>query len=129
VRALLLDTHAFLWFVYDDARISARATEMIEDGSTDKLLSVASLWEIVVKSQLGKLELGMSTEEFLEQRLPSWQLQILGIETRDLVAYSRLPLYHRDPFDRLIIAQGACRHVPVVTSNPSFSDYDIETCW
>ncbi len=125
----LLDTHALLWFLFDDARLSERACEVIEDPKTEKLLSVASLWEIVIKMQLDKLHLGMSPETFFADFIRGRLLALIPIELPHLLAYHALPLVHRDPFDRLLIAQAQVLGVPIVTADGAFSGYDVETIW
>ncbi|MDY0000010.1 MAG: type II toxin-antitoxin system VapC family toxin [Polyangia bacterium] len=125
----LLDTHAFLWFVFDDPRLPSTAAKLIEDETVTKILSVASLWEIVIKSQIGKLSLGMELETFFEGQVLNRDLEILDIDLRHLVAYGKLPLVHRDPFDRLLVAQARVLGLPIVTSDPIFSEYDVPIVW
>lgn len=126
---VLLDTHAFLWYVFRDRRLSARARRTISRTSTTKMLSIASLWEIVIKTQLGKLALGMGIEEFLEKHVRGRQIELLPIELPDLLATSNLPMHHTDPFDRLLIAQATLKGVAIVTSDSRFDGYAIETVW
>ena len=126
---LLLDTHALLWFLFDDPRLSTRAAQLIEDTQVDKVLSVASLWEITIKLQLGKLELGMPLDTFFSDFVRGRELRLLPIELPHLLAYSALPLHHRDPFDRLLIAQAKTLRMPILTSDESFTRYEVETLW
>jgi len=126
---VLLDTHALLWFLFDDPRLSARAVEVIEDGEVAKLLSVASLWEITIKTQLGELDLGMPIEAFLADFVRGRVLDVLPIELPHLLTYHALALHHRDPFDRLLVAQASTLDVPLVTSDSAFDAYDIVTIW
>jgi len=126
---VLLDTHALLWFLFDDARLSGRAAELIQDRESEKLLSIASLWEISIKMQLGKLDLGMPLETFFADFVRGRSLDVLPIELPDLLAYHALPLHHRDPFDRLLIAQATRQGVSIVTRDNSFSAYDVECIW
>lgn len=126
---VLLDTHALLWFLFDDARLSARAVEIIEDARVEKVLSVASLWEITIKVQLGKLELGMPLDTFFADFVRGRELSLLPIDLPHLLAYGALPLHHRDPFDRLLVAQAVTLGVPLVTSDYAFARYEIETLW
>jgi len=129
VSAILLDTHALLWFLFDDLRLSPRAAAAIEERAMTKLVSVVSLWEIVIKCQLGKLSLGMPTDEFFERHVTERELGVVDIELAHLLAYEGLPLHHRDPFDRLIIAQAKELEAPVVTADPSFAAYAVQTLW
>jgi PIN domain nuclease of toxin-antitoxin system len=125
----LLDTHAFLWFVFDDPRLSDHAEEIILDPDIEKVLSIGSLWEIVIKSQLDKLRLGMTIEDFFRSHVVDRVLTLLPIELDHLVEYSELPLHHRDPFDRLLVAQARSLGIPVVTSDTKLSAYEVETLW
>jgi PIN domain nuclease of toxin-antitoxin system len=128
VRALL-DTHAFLWFVFDDPRLSQRAADLIEDQDVVKLLSVASLWEVAVKTQLGKLALGLDLETFFRRHVEERLVDLVGVQLPHLVAYGNLPLHHRDPFDRLLISQAEVLDVPIVTADARFAPYGVETVW
>jgi PIN domain nuclease of toxin-antitoxin system len=125
----LLDTHAFLWFVFDDPRLSDHAEEIILDPDIEKVLSIGSLWEIVIKSQLDKLRLGMTIEDFFRSHVVDRVLTLLPIELDHLVEYSELPLHHRDPFDRLLVAQARSLGIPVVTGDTKLSAYEVETLW
>jgi PIN domain nuclease of toxin-antitoxin system len=127
--SILLDTHAFLWFVFDDPRLSPGAEEAIADSDTEKLLSVASLWEIAIKTQLGKLDLGLDLGTFFRRYVEERLVEQVGIRIPHLVASSQLPLLHRDPFDRLLIAQAQILEVPVVTADPRFEPYGVAVVW
>jgi len=129
VRRVLLDTHAFLWFVFDDPRLSERAAKVIEDPATGKLLSMACLWEIVIKAQIGKLSLGMETGEFLGRFVRDRQVEVVPVLLEHLVEYGRLELHHRDPFDRLLIAQARILEAPIITADQSFARYDVTAIW
>ncbi len=125
----LLDTHAFLWFLFDDPRLSQRAADLLGNPDVDKALSIVSVWEIVIKVQIGKLNLGMQVEAFLNVHVRGVELELVEIELPHLVAYSRLPLRHRDPFDRLLVAQAQTLDIPIVTADAAFSRYSVETVW
>src|SRR5258707_9054879 len=103
----LLDSQAFLWFIVGDARLSGEALETISDIENDILLSMASLWEIAIKSSLGKLDLKQPFAELIPKQLVSNEIALLPIRFEHLVSLLGLPFHHRDPFDRLIIAQAA----------------------
>ncbi|MFV2071785.1 MAG: type II toxin-antitoxin system VapC family toxin [Thermoanaerobaculales bacterium] len=126
---ILIDTHAFLWFVFDDPRLSAPAGRVLADPARDKVLSMASLWEIAVKVNIGKLDLGMSFSEFIDATVTSRELRLLELGLPHLSAYAELPLHHRDPFDRLLVAQAKVECLVVLTSDECFSAYGIETFW
>ena len=129
MKRVLLDTHAFLWFVFGDPRLSERAQDVILDPKTEKILSVGSLWEIVIKTQLEKLRLGMSIEEFVEDHVIGRILTLLPIEPPHLLTYFELPLHHRDPFDRLLVAQALTMGFPVITGDPKFEPYGVDIVW
>ena len=102
----LLDTSAFLWFVSDDRKLSTPARRVLEESSDDFYLSLASIWELAIKSNLGRgLELPRPFAEFVDIELQAELIQILNIEVAHLKQVAALPLHHRDPFDRLLIAQ------------------------
>lgn len=107
---LLLDTHSFLWFIEDNSRLSARAKNLLES-DTELLISAASLWEIAIKMSTGKLTLTQPFEQFIPNQLTSNAIEIMPITVEHLAVLSALPFHHRDPFDRLIIAQGNRRGV------------------
>ena len=116
---LLLDTHAFLWFIDDSPALSSRGKSLLE-ADNELFLSVGSLWEIAVKLRLGKLTVAMPTESLMTEHLTTNNIEILPISVPHLVQVSILPLHHRDPFDRLIIAQAIVEQMPVVSADPAF---------
>lgn len=126
---LLLDTHAYLWFVFDDPRMSERAAAAITDPGTELVLSIASLWEITIKRQLGKLDLGMKLSTFLHRYVEQRRVTVLAVDLAHLAAYDDLPLLHRDPFDRVLVAQAKVLGTPIVTIDPNFRSYDVEVVW
>jgi len=126
---VLIDSHAFLWFLYDDPRLSDRAGLAVENPETEKLISVGTLWEIAIKSRLGKLELGYPLASFFQRFVSESELEIIDIEIPHLVAYGELPFLHRDPFDRLLVAQAQVLQVPIVTADPKIAAYEIAVVW
>ena len=102
---ILLDTHTFLWFVNDDSRLSQPARILIEAEETQPFLSVASLWEIAIKISVGKLVLKQPYETFIPQQLALNGIGVLNITLEHTAAIATLPFHHRDPFDRLLVAQ------------------------
>src|SRR5437762_448715 len=113
---LLLDTHTFLWFIDDHPRLSSNAKSLLESDN-DLLLSTASLWEIAIKFSLGKLALPQPFEPFVRQQLSSNAIDILEIDTAHLGIVSTLPFHHRDPFDRLLVAQAMAEQLPIVSTD------------
>ena len=125
---VLLDTHAFLWFVAGDERLSAAASDAIADAD-DALLSVASCWEIATKVSLGKLTLGSPVERFLPEQIAFNRLELLHLELPHTARIATLPWHHRDPFDRLLVAQALEQKVPVVSADPVFRQYGVKRIW
>lgn len=126
---VLLDTHAFLWFLGGDLQLPRFARDLIEDIQNEVLLSVASLWEIAIKASLGKLTLGRTFEDLIPEQLSLNAIDVLPIGLEDLSLVARLPFHHRDPFDRLIIAQALTNDLPVVGKDLQFSKYLVKRIW
>lgn len=122
---LLLDTHTFLWFVNDDPRLSDRFKDLIENENNVSYLSIASLWEMSIKYNLGKLTLAPSYEGFVEKEIITSSIKLLSIELEHLKINATLPFHHRDPFDRIIIAQSMAENIPVITIDSVFNKYSI----
>jgi len=122
---LLLDTHIFLWFVNDDPRLSNSLKDLIESENNLSFLSVASLWEMSIKYNLGKLTLAPSYEEFIEREVLQSSIILLNIRLEHLKINASLPFHHRDPFDRIIIAQSLAESIPIVTVDSAFSQYSV----
>jgi PIN domain nuclease of toxin-antitoxin system len=129
VNRVFLDTSTFLWFVFDDARLSHLADSIISSIENQKLLSMASLWEIAIKKQLGKLSLGMSFDDFLATYVTRSDLEVVPIDLQHLITYEALPFHHRDPFDRLIIAQAKSLRAAIITSDNYFEKYEVQILW
>jgi PIN domain nuclease of toxin-antitoxin system len=126
---LLLDTHVFLWFRNAPDKLPAHVLAYYENIDNDIFLSMASVWEMQIKNQLGKLELDLPLNELIEQQCLNNGLQILGIETCHIYALQNLPPYHNDPFDRLIIAQAQFENLQLVSADAVFNRYDVEVMW
>lgn len=123
---VLLDTHVFLWLQTEPERLG-RHLKAVEDPGTDLLLSAASSWEIAIKHGLGKLSLPEPPQEYVLERIRLVGMIGLPIEHSHALAVSSLPPLHRDPFDRMIVAQATVLDVPVITSDPAIIQYEIET--
>jgi PIN domain nuclease of toxin-antitoxin system len=124
----LLDTHAFLWALAGDARMSRRARDTFT-GPTGLSLSIANLWEILIKVQSGKLKLPRPAGPYVLKKLAENGIEMLPISIDHLLALERLPMHHRDPFDRMLIAQSLEENLPIVTSDPLFDRYDVRLIW
>jgi PIN domain nuclease of toxin-antitoxin system len=125
---LLLDTHTFLWFIDDSPRLSAHAKSLLES-EAELFLSIASLWEIAIKLSVGKLTLPQPYDIFIPQQLAHNDINVLPISIAHLVVVASLPFYHRDPFDRLLVAQAMIEQWPVVSADAHFDAYSIVRLW
>jgi PIN domain nuclease of toxin-antitoxin system len=123
---LLLDTHAFLWFVLDDPQLSTKARAAIEDEGADVLVSPASYWEIAIKVSLGKYALTVPYETFWQRGIGDNGFAVLPIEVRHTAALLDLPFHHRDPFDRLLVAQAMVESIPLVSADRRLDAYPIQ---
>lgn len=126
---VLLDTHAFLWWVRDDGRLSGRARDALSDVGNELLFSVVSGWEIAIKAQLGKLRASEDVGAYLSGQLSINSMQVLPIYLSHAVRVADLPNHHRDPFDRLLVAQALVEDLPLVSVDPEISRYPVEVIW
>jgi PIN domain nuclease of toxin-antitoxin system len=124
----LLDTHTFIWFLNGDKNLSTTAKKYIEDVDAENYLSIVSLWEIAIKISLGKLEINIPFEK-LEAYILENNFQILPISFNDLIKLSNLPFHHRDPFDRLLIAQSMSNEINLISKDNFFAEYGVEQIW
>ena len=127
--SFILDTHAFLWWITDDARLSPRARDLIRNADNDVFLSIASAWEIAIKTQLGRLHLPERADRFVPAQLTRNGFQPLPIQMSHALYVGQLPNIHRDPFDRLIIAQSVLEKMSIVTRDTNISKYNVKTIW
>jgi PIN domain nuclease of toxin-antitoxin system len=126
---LLLDTHAFLWFLDDDPQLSSKAKKLIEDAANRKFVSVATCWEIAIKVGLKKLDLGEPATTFLPRELAANHFDLAAIELRHATFVETLPPHHKDPFDRLLIAQAIIEGMPIVSADVAFDPYGVSRLW
>ncbi|HEX8153154.1 MAG TPA: type II toxin-antitoxin system VapC family toxin [Thermoanaerobaculia bacterium] len=122
---LLLDTHAFLWYITDDSRLPALAADAIRQKDNDVYLSVVSVWEALVKYQIGKLALPSPADAYINERRIAHQITSLPLEEPALSHLPRLPMHHRDPFDRMLICQALHHELTVVTLDGQFATYPV----
>jgi PIN domain nuclease of toxin-antitoxin system len=125
---LLLDTHAFIWYVEDDLKLPATAKSKIKSPDNEVLISTASLWEIGIKTSLNKLTVGSSMAEIFEMIFKNG-FEVLPILPSHIVKNNALPFHHRDPFDRMIIAQALVDTMEVVSKDEIFDKYGITRFW
>jgi PIN domain nuclease of toxin-antitoxin system len=126
---ILIDTHTFLWFVTEDSKLSDRAFQTIEDEASDIILSISSLWEIAIKFSIGKLKLKLPFQEFMDEQIQINEFQLLTIQPTHLNIVAGLPLHHRDPFDRILIAQAITENVAIISADKVFDAYGVVRLW
>ncbi|MBI2059680.1 MAG: type II toxin-antitoxin system VapC family toxin [Nitrospirae bacterium] len=125
---VLLDTHAFLWFVTGDRRLSRPALRALEKKGDEIFLSAASVWEIAIKASLARLVLPAPVREYVAEKMEQG-LRLLPVEWSHAAAVEKLPFHHRDPFDRLLVAQALAESMPMVTGDRTFRAYGVEVIW
>jgi len=128
VRAIL-DTHVFLWWVLDIPRLSVEARSILQDGANELLFSTASAYELTIKAQSGRLSLPEPPDSYVPSRLAANAFETLSIELAHALRAGSLPAIHRDPIDRMLIAQAQIEGLPILTADPAISRYDVETIW
>lgn len=126
---LLLDTHTFVWWDSQPARLSPKALALCQDQANTLLLSVASVWEIQIKHQLGKLQLAMPLADLIASHQQSNSLRVLPVELPHVFALDDLPMYPKDPFDRLLVAQAHIEGIVLVSQDTVFTQYPIDVRW
>ena len=126
---VLLDTQAFLWAASAPERLSPRARRAIEAGSNEVYLSAASVWEIAIKTQLGRLQVVHDLEDFVPERMAERSLVALPVLMSHVLKVAALPGVHRDPFDRLLVAQAIDENLHLVTSDRRLRDYPVKVVW
>ena len=125
----ILDTHTFLWWNTDDPRHSRVVRELISEGGNELYLSAASAWEIAIKSARGKLALPDTPERYVAERLTLYRFQALPIQLSHALRVYALPDLHRDPFDRLLVAQAQLESIPILTADENIGRYEVMTIW
>lgn len=123
---LLLDTHIFIWWADQSEKLSRATLSALEDEANELLLSVASVWEMQLKIQLGKLKLSLPLKELVKNQQETNDLMVSPITLTHVLALEALPSHHKDPFDRLLIAQGIAEGFTIVTADSQFSAYSVK---
>jgi len=126
---LLLDTHTFIWFDADQSRLSARAAQLLADPANEVLLSVVGIWELVIKSQIGKLTLRDAVQQIVGEQVGKNAVRLLDVRADHVYAVATLPAAHKDPFDRLLAAQAIVEGAALVTADPVFGQYPVRVEW
>lgn len=126
---MLLDTHTFLWWIANDPQLSLRARQIMEAADTEPFLSAASGWEIAIKSRLGKLKLPADLQGFVAEQLRINAIEVLPIQMAHALHVSTLPDHHRDPFDRMLVAQSQLEKLPILTGDPLITQYAVTAIW
>ncbi len=126
---VLLDTHAFLWWIKDDRRLSGRAREVLADGANELLFSAASGWEIAIKTRLGRLRVSGDLGVYLSKQLSQNSIGVLPVYLSHAIRVADLPEHHRDPFDRLLVAQACVEGLPLVSVDQEVARYPVEIIW
>lgn len=126
---LFLETHVFLWFIAGSSDLSNKARTLIEDPNNQRFLSVESLWEMSIKVSIGRLDIGMTFTELMQHEVYGNAIEVLQIQSEHLDALAKLPFHHKDPFDRLIIAQSLAESMPLMSKDGEFGNYPITLLW
>jgi PIN domain nuclease of toxin-antitoxin system len=122
---LLLDTHVFIWWADHPEKLSPAALSALEDEANELLLSVASVWEMQIKIQLGKLKLSLPLKELIKNQQDTNALTVSPVTLTHVLALDALPFHHKDPFDRLLVAQSIEEGLTLVTADSQFSNYSV----
>ena len=126
---LLLDTHSFLWFISGSDNISLAARRLIEDVVNQPFLSIASLWEMAIKLSIGKLKLTQPFKTLIPEQMRLNGIELLDIQIDHVATVAQLPFHHRDPFDRLLIAQAIVEQIPIVSADPAVDACTVTRLW
>jgi PIN domain nuclease of toxin-antitoxin system len=126
---LLLDSHSFLWFIGGAPALSATGRALIEDEGNEKFVSIGSLWEIAVKASLGKLPLAKPFEQLIPEQLQINGFLVLGLTVEHTAKLAQLPFHHRDPFDRMLVAQSLVENLPLVSKDDVLDADGIRRVW
>jgi len=126
---LLLDTHTFLWWINNDPSLSCPARDAIASERNECFLSLVSCWELAIKVSIGKLRLTKPVERFIPEELTANDFQLLPLDFRHVAKVETLPFYHRDPFDRLLVAQVLTEKMTIISADAVLSEYGVKRVW
>lgn len=125
----LLDTHAFLWFILGDERLSVAARDRIEAKESEVLLSIASIWEIAIKAGLGRLPIPAPVRNFVPRQMMQNRIGLLPVALDHALEAGSLPHHHRDPFDRMLVVQARMEEMPIISADAELDRYGIDRVW
>ena len=126
---VLLDTHTLIWFVENSPKLSTTASDLIADEGTERIVSIVGLWEIAIKHSLGRLALSLPLDEFIATHLPADKVSLLPISVPHILTFAQLPWHHRDPFDRLLVAQAITENIPIISADTALEAYAVQRIW
>ena len=126
---ILLDTHTLLWFVDASPNLSDHARELIDDPANQKVLSIVSLWEIAIKHSLGRLALSLPLDQYTATHLTPSKVELLSIEISHILTCAQMPWHHRDPFDRILVAQAMTENIPIISVDTALDAYAVKRLW
>jgi PIN domain nuclease of toxin-antitoxin system len=126
---ILLDTHCWLWYLLSPERLNASMQNVLRDPDNEVFLSVGSAWEMVIKAGLGKLSLPLPVTDYIPDRLKALGHQSLPILQQHVLQVAQLPTHHRDPFDRLLVAQARVEELQLMTADPAIRAYEVPILW
>ena len=126
---LILDTHKFLWYIFGDPQLSSEANTLLQNPANEKLLSTASPWEVGIKVSTGKLKLSRPLEAYFEEQMQLNSIAMLPITLAHIARVSTLPFHHRDPFDRMLIAQSLVEGIPIISADAVLDAYGVVRYW
>lgn len=125
----LLDTHVFLWWVLDDERLTPFVRDFVADGKNELFLSAASCWEMMIKAKIGRLAFHEPPEKFIPEQMNQNKLIGLPVQIVHALHLHRLPEHHKDPFDRMLVAQAQVERMPIITNDSLLAAYDVKILW
>lgn len=125
----IADTHAFLWFITDSSQLSPQAKTLLESPDSERVLNAASVWEIAIKTSLGKLSFKEPLAQFLPEQIRHNYFRVLDISSDHALRVAALPMLHRDPFDRMIVAQALVEQLPILSSDKALDGCGVRRLW
>jgi PIN domain nuclease of toxin-antitoxin system len=126
---IIIDTHVFIWYIQNSDRLPRLVAAQINDSRNDILLSIASIWEMAIKQSTGKLNLGDAYASFIREQMKLNNIELLPVSLEHLEIVTTLPFHHRDPFDRLLIAQAIAEDIVIISADSAFSLYSVQRIW